>query len=84
MSKAHIPKPPKKIERPRATINHISLSIASSRCALATRNDFGSDIGSVFCGAVPYFAFKDGRMLTSITYIERKRTTAVMMAKAFW
>jgi hypothetical protein len=23
-------------------------------------------------------------MLTSITYIERKRTTAVMMAKAFW
>jgi hypothetical protein len=83
MSNAQIPNPPRNIERPMATINHISFNIRASLFAFAWSSDF--DNPSIdFCGAVPYFLLNDGRMLTSITYILRKSTVAVRRAKAFW
>lgn len=84
-SSAQIPKPPRKIERPKTTMNHISLRIASFLCTANMRSAFVTVAGSTnFCGAVAYFVRRDGRMLTSMTYIDRKSTTAVISAKAFW
>jgi hypothetical protein len=83
MSNAQIPKPPRKIESPIATINHISVKICESLLAFAWSSDFDK-LSVDFCGVVPYFLFNDGRMFTSMTYMLRKRTIAVMRAKAFW
>lgn len=81
MSSPQSPKPPRKILSPRPTINHISLRMALSLYSFANRSDF--DISTGFL-AEPYFARREGRRLTSMTYMERNSTTAVMIAKAFW
>lgn len=71
MSNAQIPNPPRKIERPMATINHISFNIRVSLCAFAKRSDFDNP-PTGFCGAVAYFRFNDGRIFTSILLVRSR------------
>ncbi len=79
-----MPKPPKNMERPQVTIIHMVLIISLSLLLLAEICSFEIDPGTIcFRGTVAYFARKDGRMLTSMMYMLRKRTMAVISAKAF-
>lgn len=84
-SRTQMAKPPKNIERPHATIIHIILIICLSLFSLAKSCVSEIDPGTTyFFGIVAYFARNDGRMLTSMMYMLRKRTMAVIKAKAFW
>lgn len=80
--------PPKNIDSPIATINHISLSIILSLLSLAPCPDCpGFELDpDVVVSAVSFAAWfrKEGRRLTSIIYIDRTTTIIVIIANAFW
>lgn len=77
-------KPPRKIDNPHATMIHMFLIITLSRFSFASTCALEREPGATSFGViVAYFALNLGRMLTSIIYILRKRTTAVIKANAF-